>query len=317
LADVEDFDLEKADGLYSGLSSVDDIVYKFLFGSVAIITGKRGSGKSSLLNQIFINEALNQGYDVFCYSGELDARVLRSWIEINMAGSEHIIMKNNFVHIINKDTSQQIKQWYDNRIWVYDENTNDYSVVLSKAITTTKKYGTKIWILDNLMTLDIGAKEADIYQKQKDFIVELVNMAALYNVLIILVIHPRKTSVGQIMLTGDDISGSGDLGNMAQYILSVHRYTDDEKKGEPDNRNGGYKKGKEPVDFDVRLDILKNRYTGKLGGANLYFSYPDYRFYSTAKELYKRLKWNTDTSPMPTSIPRNHSLSENLPDFME
>lgn len=307
LAQVPEFDLEKAPGLFSGLKPIDDIVYKFLFGSVCILTGKRGDGKSSFLNQVFINEALHQGYDIFCFSGELDTKVLQSWIEINMAGSEKIEMRNNFVHVIDTEAKKEIRKWYDNRIWVYDENNNDAENILDKAITVTRKYGVKVWILDNLMTLDIGANDTNIYQKQKEFIVRLTNLAKLYNVLIVLVAHPRKTSAMQTDLIVDDIGGSGDLGNMAQYVISAHRVTQKEKDGEK-NGKGGYKVGKEPVKHDVAIDFLKNRYTGKLGKSMLYFNYPDYRFYSTPKELWKRYAWNKDTSPLPSHDPNKHEV---------
>lgn len=307
LSDVDDFDLENAPGLYTHLKAIDKIVYKFLFGSVLVLTGKKGSGKSALLNQLFINESLNQGHDVFCFSGELDAKVLKSWIEINMAGTEHITMKNDFVHIIDTETKKAIKEWYDGRIWIYDENTNNADRILEKAIAVTRKHGAKVWILDNLMTLDIGSNDTNIWQKQKDFIVNLAGLAKLYNVLVILVIHPRKTNSGfQTDITTDDIAGSNDLGNMAQYIASVHRFSQAEKDGEVDHK-GNYKKGKEPIDQDVSVDILKNRYTGRLGKALLNFNYSDYRFFGDLPELYKRFKWNKDTSPLPTTDPRKNT----------
>lgn len=313
LADVDDFDLENAPGLYTHLKPIDKIVYKFLFGSVLILTGKRGSGKSAMLNQLFINESLDQGQDVFCYSGELDAKVLKSWIEINMAGREHIKMKDDFIHIIDSETKKSIKEWYDGRIWIYDENTNNADKILEKAIALTRKNGVKIWVIDNLMCLDIDSNDTNLWQKQKDFIIKLTGLAKLYNVLIILVIHPRKTNSNfQSDLTADDISGAGELGNAAQYIVSVHRFSKLEKEGEKDGK-GNYKKGKEPIEEDVAVDILKNRYTGKLDRALLNFSYPDYRFYGTNQELYKRYKWNKDTSQLPTENPKKN----NEPDFMK
>lgn len=309
LANVEDFDIEKASGLYPNIKPINEIVYKFLFGSVLLVTGLRGSGKSSLINQIFVCESLNQGQDVFMFSGELSAPVLKSWIELTMAGKEKIKMKDEFIHLIEPDAKKQMREWYQGRIWVYDETSNHIDDVLSRAISSTRKYGVKVWILDNLMTLDIGAGDNNVLQKQKEFIVKLNKLAIMYGVLVVLVTHPRKLANGT-ELSGDDVSGASEITNLAQYLMSVKRYSKKDKEGERDNK-GNYRKGKEPIEHDVEISILKNRYTGKVDAAKVYFDYSSYRFYSQNSELYKRYKWNKDTSPIPKDDQKN------TPDFMK
>ena len=313
LANLEDFDLELAPGLYTKIEPIDKIIYKLLFGSVVILTGKTGSGKSSLMNQIFVSESLNQGYDIFCYSGELDGRVLKSWVDVNIAGREYVKMKNDFVHVINSNAKKLIQDWYRERIWLFDENTNDYERILETAVNVIRKYGTKIVLIDNLMCLNLHASDNNQLKKETDFINEICDLAELYNVLIVLVAHPRKTAVFQKDLGSDDIAGTANLGNRSQYILSVKRFSREEKEGEKDKK-GNYLKGKEAIDYDVLVRVIKNRYTGKLGDAHLYFSYPDYRFYSNLNELYKRYSWNKDTSLLPTLDPRKEKVPEWLED---
>ena len=262
------------------------------------VTGN--SGKSSFINQAFVNEGLNQGYDIFYYSGELDPRVLKSWLDVNLAGEEHIRSEQDgFVRIIDKTALQEINKWYNGRVWVYDNHSHKAADIINAAQATTRRYGTKVWIIDNLMMLDLESDGdmSSVLQKQKEFISNLVRLAQLYNVLVVLAIHPRKGMAGQNELTADDVSGSGDLTNMSQYVISVHRYTDREKEGEMNNR-GEYKKGKEPIEHDVCIEVLKNRFTGKNGKADLYFNYADYRFYSNEDELYRRYKWNKSTEPV-------------------
>ena len=312
LSTVGDFDVEKIDGLYTHLKPLEDIVYKLLMGTVVIVTGTRGSGKSSLINQIFVSEALNQNFDIFLYSGELSPQVLKHWIDINLAGEEKIKMKNDFIRKIDPQAKQDMENWYKNRVWIYDNISNKSEDVLDRAITVTRKYGVKIWILDNLMTLNLG-DEDDNYstlKKQKEFMVNLIQYAQLYNVLIVLAIHPHKLSALQPNITADDIGGSGNLTNMAHTLLSVHRYSKKDKEGETDGK-GNYKKGKEPINADVGIEILKNRYFGKMGVANLSFNFPDYRFFSKDEELVKRYGWNQDQSPLPKPKKRNDQ-----PDFM-
>ena len=299
LSSVPDFNIAEADGLYAKLKPLDDIVYKFLMGSVVVLTGRRGSGKSSFANQVFVCEPLNQGYDVFYYSGELDARVLKSWIDINLAGEEKVTEEEGgAVKIIDGTAREKMAEWYNERVWIYDNHSHKAKDILDTGINVTRKYGARVWVLDNLMMMDLE-NEGDlssVLQKQKEFIAGIVRLAQTYGILIVLAIHPRKASSVQSELVADDVSGSGDLTNMSQYVISVRRFTEKEKQGTADNK-GGYKKGSEPIPYDVAVEVLKNRYTGKNGIAMLNFNYTDYRFSSSKEELYKRYKWNKDNTP--------------------
>jgi archaellum biogenesis ATPase FlaH len=314
LSVTEDFDIETAPGLKTSLKDLNDVVYKFIYGSLVILTGKRGSGKSVLLNQIFVCDTLEAGEDVFIYSGELGTSVLKHWIEAPLIGKENIIMKDNFVRKFDPIAKISMREWYKGRIWAYDDMNNDVDQILDRAINVTRKFGAKVWILDNLMSLDIGVTgDGNQWVKQKDLVVKLVSLALTYGVLIVLVSHPRKVGSGMLdierRLTADDVAGSGDIGNIAHYILSVHRYTKKERAGEVDKKNGGYKDGKEPIPYDVVIDTLKNRYTGKVEDTQEYFDYDSYRFYKTPLELWRRYSWNKSIEPLRNDDPNKHGNS--------
>jgi archaellum biogenesis ATPase FlaH len=314
LSKIKKFDLKLAQGLFTHLEPIDKVVYKFIYGSVLLLTGKKGAGKSTLLNQCFVCEPLEQGQDVFIYSGELAPGVVRSWIDLSMVGPENITMDGAFVHNVDSGAEKLMEEWYDNRIWIYEDNSNKESDILDKAISVTRKYGVKVWVLDNLMTLDLGASSTDKLDKQKEFIVKLNNLAIMYGVLVVLVAHPRKTMSG-VELDTDDVAGANELGNMAQYIVSVKRYSKKEKAGVRDNK-GGYKI--QPIDYDVEVDIMKNRYTGKIDKAQLNFDYKSYRFWSNKKELNKRYKWFKDSNkPESNYNPKEENYPENMRDDNE
>jgi hypothetical protein len=224
-----------------------------------------------------------------------------------MIGREHIEMKNGFVRKFAREPLKQMREWYRGRIWAFDDIENNAEKILDRAINVTRKFSVKVWILDNLMCLDINAKgDSDQWIRQKEFIVKLVSLAKTYNVLIVLIAHPRKMNNIEIdrRLSTDDVSGSNDLGNLAQYIVSVHRFSKKEKEGEK-NGKGTYKSGKEPIKHDVVVDILKNRYTGKIGEALFYFDYFSYKFFNTPQELWRRYGWDKNTSPLRTDNPNN------------
>jgi twinkle protein len=104
LYDVQEFDMENSEGVYSGFKTLDQWIYKFFFGCLNTITGLNGGGKSVLINQMCVCEPLNQGYDVFIFSGEMTKPQLKNWIELNLAGRRHIVVENKHIRKINSNS---------------------------------------------------------------------------------------------------------------------------------------------------------------------------------------------------------------------
>lgn len=309
LSKAEDFDIENAEGLYTGIKELDDKIYKITFGTLNIITGKSGEGKSVFVNQVAICQAVQQGYDVFVFSGELPAPILRNWVETNMIGRDFITMKDGHVRVFNPEQRKLMQNWYAGRVLVYDDDYNTTATaLLNKMEELARKCGTKVFLIDNLMMVDLECSEEGRLQAEKEFVNKLIFFAKKYNVLVFLVAHPRKT--GEIRVTKEDIAGSGNIVNLAHMVFSVHRYTDKEKEGVTNTRNQ-YIKGKEPIAFDSCVEVLKNRITGILPLINLYFDYPTYRFYRTPEEVYFRYGWDkrdVNKYPIPTTDPNEHNI---------
>lgn len=315
LYDVPDFDIESAAGFYPSSEELRGYIYKYLLGTVLILTGRNGNGKSVFLNQEFIVEPLNQGMDVFVYSAEMGKPILKSWIELVLAGRENVTLINSTVHKIADEAKKKMREWYKNRIFVYD-NDKDLSAdsILDRLETVIRRNGVKVAILDNLLTIDLPISQgSDVWQEQKKFMVRLINFAAKYNVFIVLVAHPKKT-VEFRRLTSDDVGGVGAITNLAHLVLSIHRYTKKEREGTK-GQNGKFKAGFEPKKHDCVIDLFKNRITGHANKEiEQYFDYPSYRFYGNPKELWKRYKWDNNDAPLRMDDPNSH---ESLPELLK
>ena len=59
------------------------------FGTLTVLTGSPGSGKSTFLNQILAN-ALSLGFNSFLYSGELTAQMALDWFYKTVANPIHL-----------------------------------------------------------------------------------------------------------------------------------------------------------------------------------------------------------------------------------
>lgn len=287
LADVENVNIFELQKLKTGLKELDDTLYGGIpFGIVCLVAGKRGDGKSTLTSQI-MGQAIEQGYNTFAYSGELPNYLYKSWFDFQIAGRNHITENNKDGRInrfITNPNQKLINDWYREKAFIYDNRIveDDEQEDLLKTITQAiMQYGIKVILIDNLMTaMYIDEKQgSDKYDQQGRFVRALTKIALQYDCLILLVAHRRKNSFTTD--ANDEVSGSGDITNLAGMVLSYDRGT--EKEGlRPDQR---------------KLIIAKNRLFGKinLNGIVLDYDEKSKRIYSNDDELIREYGWNVDS----------------------
>lgn len=287
LADVENVNIFELAKLKTGLKELDDTLYGGIpFGIVCLVAGKRGDGKSTLTSQI-MGQALEQGYNTFAYSGELPNYLYKSWFDFQIAGRNHItenLKDGRISRFITNPNQKLINEWYRDKAFIYDnrivedEEQEDLLKTITQAIM---QYGIKVILIDNLMTaMYIDEKQgSDKYDQQGRFVRALTRIALQYDCLILLVAHRRKNSFTAD--ANDEVSGSGDITNLAGMVLSYDRGT--EKEGlRPDQR---------------KLIIAKNRLFGKinLNGIVLDYDEKSKRIYNSDDELSREYSWNKDS----------------------
>lgn len=249
LADVETVDIYSLPRIFTNLPEIDRVIGGLYFGQVILLTGKRGEGKSTVASQLIL-EAIEQNCPVFAYSGELPDYHFKRWLDLQCAGPDNVEIRLNRwgdeSYYIADGVVDKINNWYRGRAYLYDNNAIDGDELESLLVTAEKaikRYGIKLVCIDNLMTaMDVGMNE-DLYRAQSAFVRELKRLAMKYNIAVLLIAHPRKTKDGSF--ANDDVSGSGDITNRVDVVMSYSRTT-------------------EGSEFDGKLLITKNRLTGKL-----------------------------------------------------
>lgn len=266
----------------SFIKGLDRKTNGFQMGQLTIWTGKSGHGKSTFISQMLI-EAIEQGYKVCSYSGELKLETFKNWIDLQIAGDENIDLVEDreygrFKKIIKPEILTKIENWYNGKIYCYDnrqiqENIENNFVihVIEEAI---RNYGCKVFLIDNLMTCSFeNSKIQDFYKAQSDFVGRLSYLTKAYDIHIHLVAHPRKT-VGNA-ITQDDISGTSDTFKRADNVFCIER--------KEDNTNV--------------VKIMKCRETGVNNHeVALNFLETSKRFYEVGSDMSKYRKYSFDRS---------------------
>lgn len=234
LADVEDVDISKLEKLRTGIKQLDRLLYGGLpFGGVHLISGKPGSGKSTLASQILV-EAIENGYKIFAYSGELPNYMFKAWLFYQIAGGFHVFESGDDVHeprgfSISENNRNAMSNWIRGKAYIYDNSQIDeeeHQALLKTTEDAIRRYGCRVILIDNLMTaLDLEMTQGDDkYERQSKFVKKLTRIALKYNVLILLVAHKRKNNFSTNQ--NDEISGSGDIANLGMVTIAYDKSDD-------------------------------------------------------------------------------------------
>lgn len=309
-ADIEDFDMGQVDGVATELPSVDKLITKFYFGSTAIITGIAGAGKSSFISQI-IAQTLEQGYNAFVYSGELENPMLKSWIDYVLAGQRNLVEyrgDSSPYYKVERTALDRMREFYRGRLWIYrDDFSQTTTKMLSVMESMVRRNNAKLCVIDNMTSIDLECNDTNKYFKQDEFIRKIIDFSKKFKCICIVVIHPKKMETMRRM-TLFDLQGVVSSVNLAHYVISLYRV-------QPSDRlTVNPKTGKQqiPIYSDVILDVLKNRLTpGGLGSTELYYDIPSRRFFEDEKSLDVQYKWDrSNYAGIPLPFPPRQLVDE-------
>lgn len=248
LSEIEAVNLMQLPKIKTCIPKLDRAIGGLYLGQVILLSGKRGEGKSTFASQLIV-EALEQNHNVFAYSGELPAYHFKNWIDLQIAGINHIERTtneyNDTEYYIPKETVEVINNWYRNRAYIFDNSalqSEEYEGLLKIVEKAICRYNIKLVMIDNLMTALDDDMSSDIFRKQSAFVKSVARMAKTYDVVVILIAHPKKSNSE---FNNDTVSGSSDITNAVDVVMNYERCHD-----------GGQ--------VDSKITVTKNRLTGRL-----------------------------------------------------
>lgn len=303
---VEEIDITQMDGVTTGIKQIDDELIKLFYGTLTVLSGRPGSGKTSIIDQIVAN-SMDNNIPVFMFSREIPERMAANWMNTILAGRRNMEEKTSAdsrkYYVVPYRTQKEIQNYYKEKLFIYrDSEPNDVESIMKSAEDCTRKYGTKLIILDNLMMLDLHCSESDKNTAQTNLINDLIKFAAKFNVAVILVAHPRKTQEINSDIEMYDIAGSSNIINLAMRSIGLRRTSAKEKE------NLDSKWGK----YDVVATIIKDRILGKADlQFGMFYDIVSRRFYTNYSEYDHKYKW--DKKEYLTQLP--YKDRRNKPEF--
>lgn len=238
-------------GTGTAWDELDSIIKGWRGGEVTIWTGKNGSGKSTILNQCFLDIG-KKGERTCIYSGEMPPQRYLRWALVQL--SEKIRLTHEEIDIY--------LDWMNDRVYILNIIGGiEPEKLLQDFEYAARRYNVKHFIIDSLMKIMIN--DGDEYQEQKKFVSSLCDFAKKFNVHIHLVAHPRKTQNDADHVGKVDVKGSSHITDLADNVICLVRIDEEVKERI---------RAKNKVPCDMYLYVKKNREFGIEGRISFQFN---------------------------------------------
>jgi KaiC/GvpD/RAD55 family RecA-like ATPase len=263
--EIEDEDRSKIVSIPSGITQLDAECCGFDKPSLNIWSGNNGSAKSTLLNQIAIN-AVNQGFKVAIYSGELRGQRLKRWVVMQAAGKAHNrkSIYNSYDYYTPDSIKEHVVSWLSDKLYVYNTKySHNMEQVCLEVETLVREKQIDMLIMDNLSCMDIAELDFGVNEQQKTAVKLLLRLTTKLGIATHLVVHPKKA---EGFLRKNDVSGAKALTDLADSVFFCHRWNQDTQKAAKEFLP-------EPVFYDLNtcgttniVEVIKHREFGEAEG---------------------------------------------------
>lgn len=296
LSSIKKIDLSSLQGVKTGFHELDRNIVQLNYSEVSLLSGSNSSGKSSWLNTLLLN-VIQQGVPSALWSGELPPQILKAWIQMVAAGKNNLKPSSfgDGKYYVPQMIAEKIDQWLDGKFFLYNNEYGNTWEQIFHDMEELLKAGVKVFVLDNLFSLNIDLLDGDRNNKQKELILQIKDFAKKNQVHIILVAHPRKTIS---FLRKNDISGTSDLTNAVDNCFIIHRVNQDFFRAGADFF--GQKEIQRFSEFGNVLEVCKNRMYGVVDClVGMHYEIESRRFKNTFDEC---VRYGWESNPTTTTM---------------
>lgn len=238
-------------GTPTAWEELDQLLKGWRGSELTIWSGRNGSGKSTILNQVILDLA-KKGIKTCIYSGEMPPERYLRWAII-----QHKENNSPSPFVINDSLS-----WMSGKLFILNiTNTITPDKLLEDFEYAARRYDCKHFVVDSLMKISIN--ENDEYNQQKSFVSRMTDFVKQFDAHVHLVAHPRKSQSDSDEPGKVDIKGSSHITDLAHNVIVLYRISDEQK-------DKAKKKGSSAA--DMLLYVKKNREFGNEGKIHMFFN---------------------------------------------
>lgn len=226
MSEIDDEDRSQIVSIPSGILQYDKECCGFDKPSLSVWSGNNGSAKSTLLNQIALN-AVDKGFKVAIYSGELRGKRLKRWLILQASGKKFNkkSMYNDYDYYTPSVVKERIVSWLDDKLYNYNTKySHDIEIVCNEIEKIVIEKKIDMVIADNLSSLDIDSFDGGINEQQKSSVKMFLRLANKLEIAMHLVVHPKKS---EGFLRKNDVSGAKTITDLADNVFFCHRWNQD------------------------------------------------------------------------------------------
>ena len=295
---------KKGSYIPTGLPAIDYGLNDLAPGATTLITGRSNGGKSTLVRQIIAN-AIDKNNKVYLMSGEGDPETLLNEMYQSVVGRDEefynkIILNKRVRKEPKAEVLEKLKKWHYKKLVMF--NKGDSRLKTIDELTAMLELEIKInnynlIVIDNLMSI-LSVQASEKYEQQADFMQRLCDLAKAYSTHIVLVLHPNKTYKKGEDMDFEQISGTSDLYNKADNIITVIR---EYKEEEIASGNNG------------KVAVVKNRYFKDLPKVNIHYDIETGLLLEIQEGniIGYNFRWNEDIAEIPKGF--QLAVDENCP----
>lgn len=287
----------------SGLGELDRELGNILPGTVTLIGGYTGSGKTRF-GQALAVAAMAAKVKTLYASFEDTYTDLRNSVERIIAGEKYIgeereAGSGRMLYAAREDCKPFMRQWYDEYFYGLADFHPDVEQLLDLMEIAVKRHGARFIVVDNLMAIRTPrATQWDHLAAQAEFSREAADFAKHHGVAIVILCHNnQKSDLANLSVkpTIDSFAGSGEIVRWVDNALQLWRYPASHREWAQKAVDKGVTDLQAAIDGDAHLGIVKARGGARWIEVYLAFEYKSQRFapVSEAHTLNREYGWET------------------------